>query len=1668
MSSIWGSLYTTLPNNNFPEPLNLIATAGNQSVSLIWDVPQLSDKPIRYNIKMHSSDQIINNQHKLSSNKNPSKSGDNRSGEDAILDYYNIYRADIQGGTYLVIGTSTSENYNDNTVINGTTYYYVVTAVYINPNGESIYSNEASATPANQEPLVTISYPTDGQTFTNPNIIVRGTSSDPARSVTQVEVKLNNGDWNLASGTANWSYSLILEDGSNTICARAKDNQGIYSQEVPVGVTYFALPEYWSNLNPVPNGNLLKSVFFINNSIGWMSGSGGLILKTTNTGDDWIQQVTNTGSTIKSIYFVDELVGWAVGANGTILFTSDGGNDWILQASNVTTELNSVKFVNPNIGWAVGYSGTILKTTNGGTTWVAQSSGTTTTLFDIDFYDTNFLIAVGGYTDLIIERSTILKTTNGGTTWVDKNYSSSVYGLLYGVEILENNLVWTCGQAFMLAKSTDAGETWGITLNGSKNNIDNSESVDGMGGFRDIFFKDNNIGYAVGGELQTNGYPKNRKIIMTSDGGNSWVYKLSEQYERELFSVNVTEDYNGLAVGSNGVILRSTDDGNTWKQQLSGSGVAAAVNINSICFISEDVGFAVGERNNYSGDLPGGAILKTTNGGNVWLITNFIGYSGDYLVDIFFIDETTGWTIFNKISPFPTSSILKTTDGGNTWNSSNIASSNQTSIFFSDQNNGWITTSSGIWSTTNEGTGWIKKNNSSCSSTYFFDSTLGFITSGSGVYKTTDGGTNWTQKSNVSSSSIYFIDDITGWFAGGSGAIYKTTDGGETWTNKNSGISQSLNEIHFSDLNNGIAVGANGTLLKTTDGGESWELLNTGTSKYFYTTQFYNNSTAWAAGRDGLVLKYFNPTTNQAPILTWVNETGYESDGVDPDSGNTSSTFTFKVKYTDADGDPPQTDFPKLHLLKDGSGIIGSPFTMQEDPTKLKIKQTRGKDRKNNLSLNNNGVFLSENTIGDGFTEGVIYECQINEVDSGSDYTYYFEANDINGDSASGEATVEQSGPVINSTNLTNDYLLISRNPLGGNDADIYQIKADGTDLSVIYDDAGRCQAVDVSFDGSKIIFSSDASTTGRQEVYIMNSGSNNAQQITSNGDYYSSTYPRFYGPDKIWYDRGPSAGVHEWWEMNYDGTGQLQITNWGAQGKQSDFFSFNYDQTKVVYAKGNPSSASSHDIYIANNDLSGEVGLTNNSIFDDMPKYSPDGTKIVWAQDNNIWIMNSDGTNSQQLTNVSSGQNCFWPTFSRDGSKIYYSYYDGLQRDIYEMNIDGTNKINHTSTPNFDEVAYCIIDVIQNTFALTVSVTNGWNMVSVPGSNSGGMDVSSWWPNHTGTVWGFDGIQYITTSTATPGEGYWMKNTLAETYSYPTIEIVAHDPINVTAGWNMIGGYETSPSITSLKAANPQITGTVWGFDGVQYVAATNLVPGYAYWTKVTSAGNIIIPEALAKGNEVTEMFKEEWGRIIMTDAAGSSYILYAVKGDSSNSGAGVDLNQYELPPLPPAGNFDIRFGSGRIAEEITSEFKTISLSGITYPVKVKVVNMDIRLQDVTGKEINTNVKSGEEVTISNQNIDKLMVSGQLIPEKYALEQNFPNPFNPTTTIRFSIPKEVQVNLSVYNILGEKVKELKNEVMKPGYFEVNFDASAMASGVYIYRIKAGDFVQTKKMILLK
>jgi hypothetical protein len=89
-------------------------------------------------------------------------------------------------------------------------------------------------------------------------------------------------------------------------------------------------------------------------------------------------------------------------------------------------------------------------------------------------------------------------------------------------------------------------------------------------------------------------------------------------------------------------------------------------------------------------------------------------------------------------------------------------------------------------------------------------------------------------------------------------------------------------------------------------------------------------------------------------------------------------------------------------------------------------------------------------------------------------------------------------------------------------------------------------------------------------------------------------------------------------------------------------------------------------------------------------------------------------------------------------------------------------------------------------------------------------------------------------------------------------------------------------------------------------------------------------------------------------------------------------------------------------------------------------------------------------------------------LPLRFGLSQNYPNPFNPATVIRYSLPVTSYVMLKMYNVLGQEVATLVNAEMKPGSYEVTWDASGMASGVYLYRLTAGSFVETKKLVLMR
>ena len=94
-------------------------------------------------------------------------------------------------------------------------------------------------------------------------------------------------------------------------------------------------------------------------------------------------------------------------------------------------------------------------------------------------------------------------------------------------------------------------------------------------------------------------------------------------------------------------------------------------------------------------------------------------------------------------------------------------------------------------------------------------------------------------------------------------------------------------------------------------------------------------------------------------------------------------------------------------------------------------------------------------------------------------------------------------------------------------------------------------------------------------------------------------------------------------------------------------------------------------------------------------------------------------------------------------------------------------------------------------------------------------------------------------------------------------------------------------------------------------------------------------------------------------------------------------------------------------------------------------------------------------------------------MPNQYLLHQNYPNPFNPITTLRYNVPEKILVRISIFDISGNPIKTLVNEIKSAGFYSARWDAIndkglPISAGVYFYKIQAGNFVDTKKMILLK
>jgi photosystem II stability/assembly factor-like uncharacterized protein len=525
---------------------------------------------------------------------------------------------------------------------------------------------------------------------------------------------------------------------------------------------------------------------------------------TGDGGETWVQQSLPSGASILNrIQFIDALQGWTVGVKyigddtfgypehrAAIYHTSDGGLTWEEQYNpDLEITLTGVSFVDANHGWAVGFvlnsgvtGGTVFHTSDGGTTWERQTPQAT--FWDVQFLDANQGYVVG-FDYVGAQGPPVYRTLDGGDSWekvlMDKHDNEG----LFGVAVMADRAI-AVGDYSYVCIATDP---WGTYEWPWGENLFAQQYLKVHFRFEDVFFVDENLGWAVG----TRSFVPElwgQVIFHTQDGGATW----ENQYEKpppldslfsyfRLDSVYFVDSQNGWAVGSSeekhDAILHTADGGLHWEEQ--GSELYASWNLEffAVQFLDSQNGWALATDNFPSENI---FLAHTTNGGTNWQWVD-TGIEGSLAIgfalvqgDLAFTDAQHGWAVGGL------EEIVHTENGGADWAGQDLptASRRLFAVEFVSNQVGWI--------------------------------------AGEGLFRTPDGGATWVEQDieiSVDFQDIKFVDSLNGWLAGDSGLVLSTNNGGDTWKLVDSGVSSSLRGLSFIDSEKGWFVGDNGVILTT-------------------------------------------------------------------------------------------------------------------------------------------------------------------------------------------------------------------------------------------------------------------------------------------------------------------------------------------------------------------------------------------------------------------------------------------------------------------------------------------------------------------------------------------------------------------------------------------------------------------------------------------------------------------------------------------------------------------------------------------------------------------------------------------------------------------------------------------------------------------------------------
>jgi hypothetical protein len=388
------------------------------------------------------------------------------------------------------------------------------------------------------------------------------------------------------------------------------------------------------------------------------------------------------------------------------------------------------------------------------------------------------------------------------------------------------------------------------------------------------------------------------------------------------------------------------------------------------------------------------------------------------------------------------------------------------------------------------------------------------------------------------------------------------------------------------------------------------------------------------------------------------------------------------------------------------------------------------------------------------------------------------------------------------------------------------------------------------------------------------------------------------------------------------------------------------------------------------------------------------------------------------------------------------------------------------------------------------VHYPSGWNLLSVWKNQipwSYGYNTNLLFPGST--AFGYNG-SYTIASAMYPGSGYWIRMNGPQVIPQPGT-VITKDTIPLLVGWNLVGalGVTINTSSIHVSPAGNHLS-SFFGYSN-GYNPTTTLTPAGGYWVKSDSVGYLALASSIIapkQGQSEIAAFNS----LTITDADGNGQSLFFVQDPEGK----IQLRDYQMPPMTPVNNFSLRYASGRILETYPA---TIT-NGKTFPIDVAISHGPLKIS------WNIDTKEGKQYLLSDgmngkifkaielkgagtvsgikSGIRSLMLQvngGQDLPREFSLGRNYPNPFNPTTRFVVGLPQTAHLEVIVYDILGQKVATLVNEMRDAGYQVVEWNGTndygkQVSSGVYFVRMNAENasagsaprFTAVQKIMMMK